>query len=154
MNEPANRRETRPRNAADGRQKSVLVVDDDPAIRQYITDALEESGYRVRAASDGGSALAAVERSRPDLILLDVRMPGINGWDVLNELRSAAGPHCPIVIMTGQYEGQDQALGSGAQGYLAKPFELDDLLESVDLHVGLHIDSNLAEELPKHDSPP
>jgi len=151
MSEPANRGETRPAEAGGGRQKSVLVVDDDPAIRQFVTDALEESGYRVRAAADGDSALAAVENERPELILLDIRMPGIDGWDVLNQLRSAAGPHCPIVIMTGQYEGQDQALGSGAQGYLAKPFELDDLLECVELHVGLHISSNLTEELPAHD---
>ena len=151
MSEPANRHEARPRVAASGRQQSVLVVDDDPAIRRFIMDALEEGGYRVRAAAEGASALASVEAERPDLILLDVRMPGINGWDVLNQLRSAAGPYCPIVIMTGQYEGQDQALGSGAQGYLAKPFGLDDLLESVELHIGLHIDSNSAEELPARD---
>jgi CheY-like chemotaxis protein len=151
MHEPANSDTTPHAGAAGAPRKSVLVVDDDAAIRQYVKDALQESGYGVRTATDGASALAAVEVERPDLILLDVRMPGINGWGVLNELRSAAGPHCPIVIMTGQYEGQDQALASGAQGYLAKPFELDDLLESVELHVGLHIDSNLAEELPAHD---
>ena len=126
-------------------ERVVLVVDDDAALCEFITDALKAEGYRAVCARDGRSALAAVETTIPDLILLDVRLPGIDGWDVLRQLRAKAGPQQPIVIMTGEYEGQDQALGSGAQGYLAKPFGLDDLLECVDLHSRITMDSNLGE---------
>ena len=80
-----------------------------------------------------------------DLILLDVRMPGVDGWQVLDELRSAAGEQTPVVVMTAQYTGQDRALQSGAQGYLAKPFELADLISCVDLHSQLHLGADLTE---------
>ncbi len=128
----------------------MLVVDDDGAVRGFIGDALGSEGYRVIEAEDGEHALAALGRESPDLILLDVNMPGINGWDVLRQLRAKAGPHQPIVVMTGQYTGQEQALASGAQGYLAKPFELDDLLESVDLHSRLTMENNLTERMGGH----
>jgi CheY-like chemotaxis protein len=130
-----------------GRNRVVLVVDDDPALRQFVADALDSEGFRTVRASNGEAALAAVEVSRPDLILLDVNMPGIDGWDVLRRLRAKAGPHQPIVVMTGQYAGQEQALSSGAQGYLAKPFDLDDLIECVDLHSSIKIEGNLDERL-------
>ncbi len=70
-------------------------------------------------------------------ILLDVNMPVVDGWQVLEELRSAAGPQTPVVVMTAGYDAQDRALATGAQGYLGKPFELDDLIEAVDAHAGL-----------------
>jgi CheY-like chemotaxis protein len=129
------------------RQRVVLVVDDDAAVRGFIAEALGGEGYRVVEAADGQGALDAVEAAPPDLILLDVNMPGIDGWDVLQELRAKAGPHQPIVVMTGQYSGQERALGTGAQGYLAKPFDLDDLIECVDLHSHLTIESNLSERI-------
>ena len=121
------------------RSRSVLVVDDDPLICWIITYALEEAGYHVICATDGGSALAVAASERLDLLLLDIMMPGIDGWAVLSQLRSDAGPQPPIVIMTAAYDEQDRSLASGAQGYLAKPFSLDDLLECVDLHAGLHV---------------
>jgi len=123
----------------------VLVVDDDLEIRRFIQAALADAGYVVQLAASGTEALAAVERSRTDLILLDVRMPGVDGWQVLDELRSAAGEHTPVVVMTASFTGQDKALRSGAQGYLAKPFELTDLLECVDLHSRLALDAGLRE---------
>lgn len=132
-------------------EKSVLVVDDDPDICRFITEALNEAGYTVNCARDGVSALQKVRGEPPDLILLDVHMPGIDGWDVLNQLRSAAGPQEPIVIMTGQYEGQERALASGAQGYLAKPFDLDDLVECVDLHANIQMTAGSDEEFPVHE---
>jgi CheY-like chemotaxis protein len=134
-----------------GAARLVLVVDDDASLCRFIADALEPEGYSTVRAGDGRRALAAVEDANPDLILLDVNMPGIDGWNVLSELRAKAGPHCPIVVMTGQYEGQDRALQSGAQGYLAKPFDLDDLLECVDLHSSIKIESNLTERLATGD---
>jgi CheY-like chemotaxis protein len=125
--------------------RSVLVVDDDGSIRSFVTHALSEEGYRVWQAASGTDALTAVARASLDLILLDVRMPGVDGWQVLDELRSASGHQTPVVVMTASYTGQDRALQSGAQGYLAKPFELTDLLDCVDLHSRLHLGSDLAE---------
>lgn len=133
--------------APSGNQRLVLVVDDDAALGGFITHALEAEGYRCLRTSDGHSALAAVAETKPDLILLDVHMPGIDGWSVISALRARAGPHQPIVVMTGQYEGQERALASGAQGYLAKPFDLDDLIACVDLHSGLRMENNLSEQL-------
>ncbi len=128
---------------ADARR--ILVVDDDPEIRRFIEAALGDAGYTVRLAANGSEALAAVDTHHPDLILLDVRMPGVDGWQVLDALRSAAGAQTPVVVMTASFTGQDQALRSGAQGYLAKPFELSDLLDCVDLHSRLALDDGLRE---------
>lgn len=125
--------------------RRILVVDDDPEIRRFIAVALGDAGYTVHLAASGSEALSRVTEHRPDLILLDVRMPGVDGWQVLDALRSAAGAHTPVVVMTASFTGQDQALRSGAQGYLAKPFELSDLLECVDLHSRLALDDGLRE---------
>jgi CheY-like chemotaxis protein len=143
-----NSKRSKPQPQGDkGQSRVVLVVDDDTTLCRFIADALEPEGYSIVRAADGRRALAAVEDANPDLILLDVNMPGIDGWKVLSELRAKAGPHRSIVVMTGQYEGQERALQSGAQGYLAKPFDLDDLLESVDLHSRIIIESNYTERL-------
>src|SRR5581483_7380844 len=99
----------------------------------------------VRQASNGAEALDALATSSADLILLDVRMPGVDGWQVLDELRSAAGPQTPVVVMTASWSGQDRALQSGAQGYLAKPFELGELIACVDLHSRIQLGSDLNE---------
>lgn len=122
-------------------RRRILVVDDDASIRNFVKNALEDAGYDVALAANGAEALQTVAAGPPHLILLDVRMPGVDGWEVLNQLRSAADEQTPVVVMTAEYTGQDRALNSGAQGYLAKPFELVDLLDSVDLHSGLRLDS-------------
>lgn len=120
----------------------ILVVDDDPEVCRFISEALSGEGYRTVIAADGEQALRALADCKPDLILLDVQMPHMDGWRVLEQLRVQAGPHQPIVVMTGRYEGQDRALSTGAQGYLAKPFDLQDLLDCVDLHSGIKMESN------------
>ncbi len=117
---------------------SVLIVDDDEVTRRMIADALVAEGYTVWAAASGPEAIRSVRRQRPDLILLDVNMPGVDGWQVLAELR-AAGPQTPVVVMTAGYLAQDRALSSGAQGYLGKPFEVQDLVEAVQAHAGLRL---------------
>jgi CheY-like chemotaxis protein len=135
--------------AASPSRRLILVVDDDPSVCQFISEALDAEGYASVTASDGPSAFAALAATTPDLILLDVHMPGIDGWDVLRELRARSAPHQPIVVMTGRYEGQDRALSSGAQGYLAKPFDLSDLLDCVELHSSIKMGSDLGERLPQ-----
>jgi len=124
-------------NAERAVQGRVLVVDDDHDICALIADALDEHGYEVETATSGEAALRAVGARRPDLVMLDVNMPGIDGWDVLNELRAAAGDQTPVVVMTAGFDAQERALATGAQGYLSKPFDLDDLQHAVGAHIGL-----------------
>jgi two-component system OmpR family response regulator len=128
-----------------GHGRLILVVDDDATVRSFVSQALGDEGYRVQQATDGKAALIAVRQARPDLILLDVRMPAVDGWQVLDELRSAAGPQTPVVVMTAGFTGQDRALQSGAQGYLCKPFELGELLATVDLHSRIRLEADLSE---------
>jgi CheY-like chemotaxis protein len=125
--------------ASDRPSASVLVVDDDQSIRQLIEDALTDEGYTVRTVAGGSEAIESVRQDRPDLILLDVNMPRVDGWQVLEELRAAAGPQTPVVVMTAGFEVQDRALATGAQGFLGKPFEIDDLLSAVEAHAGLKL---------------
>jgi CheY-like chemotaxis protein len=125
--------------ASDRPSGNILVVDDDEGVRKVITEALSAEGYTVRAVTNGEDALDSVRKSSPDLILLDVEMPRVDGWQVLEELRAAAGPQTPVVVMTAGFVAQDRALSSGAQGFLGKPFDLDDLLSTVEAHAGLPV---------------
>lgn len=119
--------------------RRVLVVDDEEEIRAAIRQILAEEGYGVETVASGEAALAAIAARAPDLILLDVNLPGVDGWQVLDELRSAAGEQTPVVVMTAGYDIQAQALDNGAQGYLGKPFDLEDLIAAVGAHVGLPV---------------
>ena len=118
----------------------VLVVDDEDGILAFVRDALEDEGYEVLTAPSGEDAVRIVRRKRPDLILLDVQLPGADGWEVLNQLRAAAGPQAPVVVMTAGYNDQDHALSTGAQGYLGKPFDVEDLISTVEAHIGLEME--------------
>jgi CheY-like chemotaxis protein len=109
----------------------VLVVDDDHAILLAVKDILELEGYPVVTATNGAEALRRIEEERPALILLDMRMPGMNGWDVARTLRER-GIAVPILVMTAAQDARRWAEQIGANGYLAKPFDLDDLLVSVE----------------------
>ena len=108
---------------------SVLVVDDDPPIRRMLERTFVGEGYRVEAAADGGEALAAVERSVPDLLVLDVAMPGIDGVGVCRRLRSR-GLGVPILLLTARDGVPDRVAGldAGADDYLVKPFASEELL--------------------------
>jgi two-component system, OmpR family, response regulator MprA len=110
----------------------ILVVDDEPCIRAVLASSLEFEGYSVRTAPDGRAALAEVERSRPDLVLLDVLMPGLDGLTACRRLR-AQDPHLPVLMLTARDLTGDRVAGldAGAEEYLAKPFELDELLARV-----------------------
>jgi two-component system response regulator MprA len=110
----------------------ILVVDDEPGIRAVLASSLEFEGYAVRTAPDGRAALAEVERSRPDLVLLDVLMPGLDGLTACRRLR-AQDPGLPVLMLTARDLTGDRVAGldAGADDYLAKPFELDELLARV-----------------------
>ncbi len=110
----------------------ILVADDDPAVRESLRRSLTFNGYEVSLADDGRAALDALDSSRPDLILLDVNMPHVDGLEVCRRLR-AAGNDLPVLMLTARVEVGDRVLGldAGADDYLAKPFALEELLARV-----------------------
>ena len=110
----------------------VLVVDDDDSIRQVVSLALADEGYQVDAAGDGEAALQLVRQQRPDLILLDMRMPVMDGWEFARQYRERPGPHAPIIVVTAARDADDRAAQIAADGVLPKPFRLHQLLELVD----------------------
>lgn len=108
----------------------VLVVDDDPGIRGFILMTLRAEGYSVTAAANGHQALECVADRMPDVVLLDLSMPLMNGWQFQQCLRDLS-IDVPLVFMTAGYSARTEAERHGAAGYLAKPFEVEDLLDTV-----------------------
>src|SRR3954454_23918158 len=111
---------------------ALLLVDDDAPIRRMLARTLTAEGYEVEAAADGGSALAAVERSVPDAIVLDVTMPGLDGLAVPRRLR-AKGLRVPILLLTARDAVHERVAGldAGADDYLVKPFDTNELAARV-----------------------
>jgi two-component system response regulator MprA len=107
----------------------VLVVDDDRSLRRMLERTLAAEGYEVALAEDGAGALVSCERSAPDLIVLDVAMPGVDGLAVCRRLRTK-GLGTPILMLTARDEVPDrvQGLEAGADDYLVKPFALEELI--------------------------
>ncbi|MBG0824205.1 response regulator transcription factor [Planomonospora sp. ID91781] len=116
----------------DGGAARILVVDDEPALREALQSSLEYEGYRVGLASDGQAALEVLEREPYEVVLLDVMMPRLDGLTACRRLR-AAGNHVPVLMLTARDAVGDRVSGldAGADDYLAKPFELDELLARV-----------------------
>jgi len=109
----------------------VLVVDDEADIRATVTAMLEIEGYDVDEAANGADALHAIEEHAPDLILLDMRMPILDGWGFASELRRR-GHRTPIVVMTAARDAARWASEIAASAFVAKPFGLDDLITAVE----------------------
>jgi len=110
----------------------ILVVDDDAPIRRMLSRTLAAEGYEVEASPDGGDALAAVERSTPDLVVLDVAMQGLDGLSVARRLRDK-GLGLPILMLTARDAVPDRVAGldAGADDYLVKPFAAEELIARV-----------------------
>jgi two-component system response regulator AtoC len=106
----------------------VLVIDDDPGVRDYMQALVSRQGYDVFAAADGEEALGSLERSRPDLITLDVVLPGMDGLAVLAELKKRL-PDVPVVMLSGHGQARNivEAMRLGASDFLRKPFEVEEL---------------------------
>lgn len=111
--------------------RPILVVDDDASIRQTVREILDLEGYKVETAADGREALLVVERRAPSLVLLDMRMPEMDGWGFARAL-TERGIRLPIVAMTAAENARSWADEIGAQAYVAKPFELEELLATVE----------------------
>jgi DNA-binding response OmpR family regulator len=110
----------------------VLVVEDDQDLSSLLEMVLADAGHRVRTAPDGRAALAAVAAEMPGVILLDMRMPVMNGWEFAREFRARYGRACPIVVVTAAENARLRAEEIGAEDWLAKPFDLDDVLYTVE----------------------
>ena len=113
----------------------ILVVDDDPSVRSLVADSLEIEGYEVVVAEDGFAGLRAIEAHRPDCVLLDVMMPGLDGHQVLQRIRAAEDGHAlPVVMLTAYSDDANawQAWTEGVDYFLAKPFDADELLRYLD----------------------
>ena len=115
----------------------VLVIDDDPGIRQVIAYALGDAGYHVDEASDGRAALELVGRQHPDIILLDMKMPGMDGWDFVQRYRARYGEGVPIIVLTAALDAAQRGADVNAAAYVAKPFDLDVLVERVSAIAGM-----------------
>ena len=109
----------------------ILIVDDDRSILETIGEILESEGYPVATASNGAEALNCVEEVRPSLVLLDMRMPVLDGWGFARILRER-GLRVPVLVMTAAQDARRWAEEIGADGYLAKPFDLLNLLDAVE----------------------
>lgn len=109
----------------------ILVVDDDPEIVSFLKRGLTYEGYTVDTASDGAEALAKIREREPDLVVLDIMMPGIDGIEVSKRLRQ--GSDIPILMLTAKGTVTDRVAGldSGADDYLVKPFSFDELLARI-----------------------
>jgi DNA-binding response OmpR family regulator len=117
-------------------QRRVLVIEDDPSVREYLDVALRKQNFEVLMAPDGETGLALASREHPETILLDLRLPGIDGITVLQALkRSPATTEIPVIVVTGS-EGllvgsRARVLSLGAADFVAKPFEMDNLVEEI-----------------------
>jgi CheY-like chemotaxis protein len=122
--------------------KTILVVDDEPVLRTILREILHEEGYAVIEAADGRVMLEILARERPDLVLMDVMMPGVDGRDAYRQLRSRPeNRDVPVVMMSAAV--QSHRLDPSIAGFMAKPFDLNQLVELVVRLIG-HPNSNNA----------
>jgi CheY-like chemotaxis protein len=113
----------------------ILVVDDDASVRALLRDVLECEGHEVELVADGFAALRAVQAARPDCVLLDVMMPGLDGHEVLGRLRQLdGGPSLPVIMLTAAADDANawRAWSGGVDYFLAKPFDALELLRYLD----------------------
>jgi DNA-binding response OmpR family regulator len=119
------------------RSGRILVVDDDALIRDTLATALGDEGYAVRVAPDGRSALSSIGTWRPDLIVLDLMMPVMNGAEFRAAQRSTADTaHIPVIILSAAHEVQSRAASLEPAAVFTKPFDLGALLDAIDAVLG------------------
>jgi two-component system response regulator ResD len=128
---------------------SVLVVDDEPTIAEVVARYLERAGYRTRVAATGPQALEMVARQRPDLVVLDLMLPGIDGLEVMRRLRQPEGRPIATILLTAKGDESDRVIGLrlGADDYVVKPFSPAELVARVDA-VLRRVDTNATSPEP------
>jgi excisionase family DNA binding protein len=118
-----------------GRQQTgppVLLVDDDDRMRELVRLELEREGYDVQEAASADEGMTAIEERKPDLVLLDVMMPHVDGWEMLRRIQERYGAGAiPVLMFSGQVDddGKRQAVSGGARGFVGKGFDLDELVD-------------------------
>jgi CheY-like chemotaxis protein len=112
--------------------RQVLVIDDDEGIRDLVAAALSALGYGVVSVGDGATALERLATLQPAVILLDMLMPTMDGWEFARLYEERPGPHAPIIVLTAAHEAQARAAEINADAWLAKPFHLVDLYACID----------------------
>lgn len=125
--------------AESGLGPAVLVVEDEPFIVESLTFLLETAGYRVRSMADGRAALEAIVADPPSLVVLDVMLPGLNGFDLLRDLRGRSGVRrVPVLALTakGQEADRRRMLDLGADDFVTKPFGNRDLMTRIERLTG------------------
>lgn len=129
--------DTHPSWSAAARNPVVLIVDDEDGIRDFLRSAFETEGYTVLAAADGEAALMLCEHLRPDIILLDLMMPRLDGLGFLHEFRRRYGfDTCPTYIMSAVGTAVEHAEAAGVTGAIVKPFDLEAVLEMAARSIG------------------
>lgn len=109
----------------------VLVIDDDFSIRRLLNFVLEDEGYIVDSAVEGEAALERIRQQHPDLILLDMKMPGMDGWEFVRRYRELYDHQAPIMVFTAAQSAAERGAEVQAEDYIAKPFDLNDLIDRV-----------------------
>jgi two-component system alkaline phosphatase synthesis response regulator PhoP/two-component system response regulator VicR len=112
----------------------ILVIDDDPGVCRLVRDVLEMEGFEVAIAVDGYAGMRQIESDRPDCVVLDVMMPGLDGHAVLSRIRAQGGRHLPVVMLTAAADDVQawQAWTEGVDYFLSKPFDPVELLSFLD----------------------
>src|SRR5213593_4782938 len=108
------------------RHGHILIVDDDPLNRRLLTKSLEDEGHRTTAVADGFAALSTLEADRPDVVLLDIEMPGLDGIEVLERIKADKDlRHTPVIMISGVDDAESivRCIETGADDYLPKPFD-------------------------------
>jgi two-component system chemotaxis response regulator CheY len=113
----------------------ILFIDDDESIREFVMMALTDEGYEVSTAPHGAAALDLINRGQPNLILLDMRMPVMDGWAFLKAYDDTPQPHAPIIALTASRNSPDTQVPPEVSGFLAKPFDLNDLIALIGQHL-------------------
>lgn len=121
-------------------KKRILCIEDHPEMIELIQLILERRGYVVEGAVGGREGLVAISRSKPDLVLLDLMMPDVDGWEVFRQMRADVElKEVPVIAVTAKAQGIDRVLGlhiAGVDDYIAKPFSPKELIESVERLIG------------------
>ena len=115
-----------------GKGPHILIVEDDNSLRDLFSEALESEGYATSMASNGAEGIEVFDEINPDLVLLDLLMPKMDGWEALERVRKIS--ECPVIIVTGQGTTEDIIRGlleAGADDYLVKPFGIKELIARV-----------------------
>lgn len=134
--------------------KTVLIAEDEPFIVESLTFLLTKAGYHVASCGEGNAALRAIVERKPDLLILDVMLPGINGFDLLRRLRDTPGlSRLPVMALTakGQEADKLRMLELGADDFVTKPFSNKELMMRIEQLIGRRTSAQAASVAPRND---